>query len=76
MMIEQLGFYFFENVPRDLCATVMSYLDPFSFSKMSQTNNKFYSLSRSDAMQYYFKHLCMQIFKNDEPVLPFVSRFK
>jgi hypothetical protein len=36
---------------------------------------KFYLLSKSDAMEYYFKILCMKIFKNDQPVLPAHTNF-
>lgn len=36
---------------------------------------KFYLLSKSEATEFYFKNLCIKVFKNDEPILPAQTNF-
>lgn len=74
--MEALHFDLFSYVPKDVCAQIMSYLDPFSYSKLAQTNKMFYSLSVSDAMNGYFKNLCVKLFRNNQPPLPTDCRFE
>lgn len=66
---------FFSFLPNDTCASVMYFLDPYSFSKLAQTNKKLNSISRSDALEFYFKNLCMKIYENKIPRLPTECRF-
>lgn len=68
------SFKFFLELPFDLCINIISYLDPITFSSFVQTNKKLYSLSSSESLHFYFKNLCLKIFKN-EPVLPNSCRF-
>lgn len=64
MNIDQSNLDFFSFVPQDVCASILSYLDPFSFSKISQTNKKFLLLTQSEPLNLYFKNLCMKLFRN------------
>ena len=73
--IHKLDYMFFEDVPDDTVTKVMSFLDPYSFFKMSMTDKRFNKISLSEAQSEYYKQICSKLFTLEPIKLPLVCRF-
>jgi hypothetical protein len=59
----ELGYNFFEDVPKDCVLSIMSFLDPYSFQRFSWTCHQHHLIGNSSAQSEYYKRLCTKLFK-------------